>query len=256
MKNFITISLCTIAAVFMTTSCLDLSKWEGNDPNNADAAAIVTIVDGSYDTNYYVEFDNGQKAFVTENKATNSFTFPSKPEQMRGELRKIIYFNYEDKKVDGYDMAIKILRIDDISTNLLMPITDESISKVIDKYTAPISISTATFGKNRNYITLDMFIERSEQDTYKHTVLLTYNKDKTGLHENVYGNSTDAESYLWLELYHDADYDSAVITDRIFTTYKLDTEEIGVKDLSNYRGIKIVYKNIDTEISEIYTINL
>ena len=60
MKNFITISLCTIAAAFMATSCLDLSKWEGNDPNNADAAAIVTIVDGSYDTNYYVEFDNGQ----------------------------------------------------------------------------------------------------------------------------------------------------------------------------------------------------
>ncbi len=255
MKNIFKSVFFAIASLMLGVSCLNTDRYEGNDPTTADGAEIVTIVDGSYDTPYFVMFDNGRKAYVTENTATTSITFPSTPEQMRGEVRKVIYYNFMNEKHEGYDLSIKIVGMEDISTNLLKNIDDEEIAEQLPTHTASITVRAATLSKKYNYLTMRMYIKFSGQEQFKHSIILTHNKEQGGVFADVYKSHTDTDSYLWFELYHDSDTDYEYYIDEIYSTYKLDTEYLGVKDLSEYRGIKIIYKDINKMTPDVYTIN-
>lgn len=255
MKNIIKILFMAFAAAFMSVSCLNIDRFKGNDPSTAEYAEIVTIVDGSYDVPYYVAFDNGQKAYVTENTAAKSITFPSQPEQLRGEVRKLIFYNREDEVHEGYDYSIRIVGMQDISTSLLKNIDDKEIADQIPTHTATIKVQAATFSRSMNYITLQMYILRSDQDNFQHSILLTHNKDRQGMFKDTYASTTDVDSYLWVELYHDSDTDYEYRMEENYTTYKIDTEYLGVNDISQYRGIKILYKDLDTKQTKVYTIN-
>lgn len=254
MKNIIKLSFLALATAFLSISCLDTSKYEGNDPSSADGAEIVTIVDGSYDTNYYVVFDSGMKAYVTENKVAQSITFPTTPEQMKGEVRKLIYFNYENTTREGYDLCIKIIGMSDIDASILKDISDDDFNKNLDSFTAPINIEAAWLSKMYNYLTLKMEILRSDQENFPHSIALVHNKERKGAFKDVYVSTTDIDSYLWFELYHDSNTDSELYSEPLYATCKIDTESLGMRDISQYRGIKIIYKAIDTKNTNIYTI--
>lgn len=257
MKNIIKLSFLALATAFLSISCLDTSKYEGNDPSSADGAEIVTIVDGSYDTNYYVVFDSGMKAYVTENKVAQSITFPTTPEQMKGEVRKLIYFNYENTTREGYDLCISIVGMADVETHLLKNIDAEDIADKIETHTSPVRIEQSAFSKVSNYITLRINILRSDQDNFKHSIILTHNKSRKGAFENVYNSTTDIDSYLWLELYHDSDTDYEEYIDEIYTSHKIDPEYLELGDIdirSKYKGIKILYKDISSKKTDTHTI--
>ena len=100
-----------------------------------------------------------------------------------------------------------------------------------------------------------MYILRSDQDIFQHSILLTHNKDRQGMFQDTYASTTDVDSYLWVELYHDSDTDYEYRMEENYTTYKIDTEYLGVNDISQYRGIKILYKDLDTKQTKVYTIN-
>ena len=253
MKNIIKISLFALAATVLSISCLNIHKYDGNDPSAADGAQIVTIVDGSYDSQYYVAFDNGQKAYVIDNKVAQSITFPSSG-PMKGEVRKLIFYNFVDETREGYDYCIRIVDMQDVSTSILENIDKKEIEDQIPSHTATIKVQAATLGKVHNYITVLMHILRSNQDNFKHSIILTHNKERKGVFEETYKSTTDVDSYLWLELYHDSDTDYEYDVEELYTTYKIDTEYLGVKDMSEYKGIKIIYKDIDTKNAKVYTI--
>lgn len=245
MKNIIKISFLTLTAAILSISCLDTSKYEGNDPASADGAEYVTIVDGGYETPYYVIFDNGQTAYVSENKVAQSITFPSSG-PMKGEVRKLIYFNYENNKREGYDYSIRIVGMGDIYTSLLKDISDEELSKAIPSHTASLSLAATALSKKCNYITLRIYFLRSEEDHFKHSFILAHNKERLGMFKDAYGTSTDADSYIWLELYHDNDTDYEIVSDEAYASYKIDTEYLGLNDLNQYKGVKILYKDMET----------
>ena len=236
MKNIIKISFLALAAAFLSTSCLDVHKYDGNDPMTADDAQFATIIDGGYEVPYYVIFDNDKKAYVTENIAAQSITFPSSG-PMKGEVRKFIYFNYEDDKREGYDFCIRIVGMENISTSLLKDVSDKDIAEQIKTHTAAISIQKSAFSKLYNYITLEMHIKQSSQEQFIHSIILAHNKGRQGVFSNIYNSTTDVDSYLWLELYHDSDYDAEEYTNPIHTTYKIDAESLGIENINKYKGI-------------------
>lgn len=243
MKKIFRFSFFALLAGVMSTACINTHQFDGDDITTA-YTEIVTIVDGDYETSYYVEFDNGKKAYVTENKQSSSITFPSKPEAMRGEVRKLIYYHPDDTEMEGYDMSIRILQMTDISTELLKDIHDDEYVSEIENHDAPVTVSAAAFGKNRNYLTLEMAIRISQDLHYDHSIILTHNPYEDGVYEDIYEGMKKDDSYLWLELYHDANGDYSENAAPIYSCTKIDTESLGLKDMNSYRGIKILYKDI------------
>lgn len=242
-------------AVALSVSCLNTEKWEQEEP---DYAEIVTIVDGSYDTPYFVEFDNGQTASVTSNSSGSSITFPSKPEQMLGEVRKLIWYDYDGTPVEGFDKSIKIIAMQDVSSELVKSTKDADVANIVKTHDDAITINNAVYARNRNYLTLEMLIYISSEINYKHSVFVAHNPSREGMFAEVYEmqKETDLDSYLWLELYHDAAGDTTTNEmQMLYSSIKVDSEIIGATSVQNYQGIKIIYKAIENNSSQVFTID-
>ncbi len=256
MKSIIKPLFFAFAALCLSVSCLNTSQYDGNDPNYADGHEIVTIVDGSYDVPYYVLFDNGRKAFVAQNSVASSITFPQEPEQMKGERRMAIDYNIVNEARKDYDLSIKIVGMQDVQTDLLDDVNSDKLAGKVSTHTAPITVADATFSSQLNYITLRMIIMRSDQSQFNHSVFLAHNKLRTGAYKEIYDSYPDVDSYLWLELYHDSDTDYEQNAEEIYASYKIDTEHLGIEDMSKYKGINIISKNYDSKKPTFFTIGI
>ena len=250
MKKTFGLFFVAFATMFMSVSCLNLAQWEQKEN---DDAKIVTIVDGSYNTPYYVEFDTGETAYVTSNSAGSSITFPAEPAQMKGEVRKLIFFYYDGEK-EGYDKSIAINSMQDVSTELIKLTTDDSIKNVLKEHDDQIAINGVAYAKNRKYVTLELLIYQSLEISYKHSVIIAYNPTREGAYKEIYENIKGTDNYLWLEIYHDNAGDTTTNNvEKIYTSIKLDEETMGISNISNYQGIKFIHKNFDTNIATIFT---
>lgn len=247
------IILFAFFAVAMSVSCLNTAQWEQQQP---DAAGIVTIVDGSYNAPYYVEFDNGSKASVHSNRASATITFPTTPEVLKGEVRKYIEYYDDGEPLEGFDKSITIAAMASIPTDVVKSLKDEEVAKIINTYDDPMSITVAGYAANRDYVTLVLLFYNSSSSNYNHNFFLAYNPDRTGMYKEVYDAlKPDAEAYLWLELYHDANQDTTMTElDETYFSVKLDPKVTGVSNHASYKGIKIIYKNVETKLNEVYTI--
>ena len=105
MRNNLFCTLTAVLVAFMGVSCLNTS---GLDMQQGDHIDVATIVDGSYNTPYYVEFDNGEKASVASNRVGSSITFPTKPEILKGEVRKIVEYYLDGTPLEGFEKSITI----------------------------------------------------------------------------------------------------------------------------------------------------
>jgi hypothetical protein len=172
---------------------------------------------------------------------------------MRGEVRKIVEYYEDGTPLEGFDKSIAITNILNIPTDVIKLLDD--INAV--EYDAPMNIVAAGYAPKRNYITLQLLMYNSSQLNYNHNFFLAYNPEKKGAYEDMYGSAEgDARYYLWFELYHDAGVDTTVSDlSETFLSVKLDPEVIGTDDLSNYKGIKIIYRDLDTRKPKIHTIN-
>lgn len=250
MKKNLFCTLTVAIAAFMSVSCLNTS---GVTTQQGDHIDVATIVDGSYNTPYYVEFDNGETASVASNRVGSSITFPSKPEIMKGEVRKIVEYYLDGTPLEGFDKSITITNLYNIPTDVIKLLDNVDAVEFDD----PMNISAVGYAKKRNYLTLELLLYNSNDANYNHDFFLAYNPTRKGVYEDMYGSAEGiAKYYLWFELYHDAGVDTTM-TDlsQTFLSVKLDPEVIGTDDLSNYKGIKIIYRDLDTRTPKIYTLD-
>ena len=250
MRNNLFCTLTAVLVAFMGVSCLSTS---GLDMQQGDHIDVATIVDGSYNTPYYVEFDNGEKASVASNRVGSSITFPTKPEILKGEVRKIVEYYLDGTPLEGFEKSITITNMFNIPTDIVKLLDTVNATEFDD----PMNITAAGYAKNRNYLTMQLLLYKSAVLDYKHEFFLAYNPSKKGAYEDMYGSAEgDARYYLWFELYHDAGVDTTVSDlAETFLSVKLDPEVIGTDDLSNFKGIKIIYRDLDTRKPKIHTIN-
>ena len=255
MKTIIKSLFLALSAFGLSVSCLNTSQFDGNDPTTAEGHDIVTIVDGSYDAPYYVLFDDGRKAFVEQNTVASSITFPKEPAQMKGEKRMAIDYNVVNKQLEDYDLRIRIVGMHDITTELLKDLSDAELANKVSSHTAPINIIMARYSRALSYVTLQMEIMYSGQPHFQHSIMLAHNKARTGAYADIYTDVADADSYLWLELYHDSntDYETYPNSD-IYSSYKIDAETLGINDLSKYKGVKIIYKPYGSKDATFYEV--
>lgn len=251
MKKTFGLFFVAFATMFMSVSCLNLAQWEQKE---SDDAKIVTIVDGSYNTPYYVEFDTGETAYVTSNTGGSTITFPAEPAQLRGEVRKLIYFYYDGEPKEGYDKSIAINAMQDVSSELIKLTTDESIKNTLKDHDDQIAINGVAYTPKRKYVTLELLFYQSPEINYKHSVIVAYNPTREGMFKEIYENIKGTDNYLWLEVYHDNAGDTTTNNvQQVYTSIKLDEETMGISNFSNYQGIKLIHKNLDTNVATIFT---
>lgn len=253
MKKTILFLSVAFAALLMNVACLNTSQWESKDPSYAE---IVTIVDGSYNTPYYVEFDNGETASVASNKAGSTITFPSSPAQLRGEARKLIFFNIGGTPSEGFDKSIDIVEMYNVTSELIKLTTDKDVATTLSSHDDHIAINGAAYSINRKYLTLEVCFYQSTEISYKHSMFVAYNPEKDGMFKEIYDDQKGTDNYLWVELYHDAAGDTTTNNVEVaYTSIKLDEEILGVTNIANYKGIKVIYNDIDTNAPKIYTLD-
>ena len=131
MKKLFTIAMISAAAIIAGSSCTPQS-------NEKIYSSLVSMVEGSYMTgNFYVVFDNGETAFVTN---TSAITF--KP-TIDNEARAIIYYTIEeDQTKTGFDSVITISAVYGVSVDPVRDIYDHKLGEISD-YKAEIDIMEA-----------------------------------------------------------------------------------------------------------------
>ena len=107
MKKLIAFASMILAAATLTISC------EGVKNEVEYFADLASLVDGTPESgNFYVIFDDGQKAYVTN---SNQFTIPPQA-YTDGEARAIIKYSIDGTK-SGYNKSIKLADFFPIATN-------------------------------------------------------------------------------------------------------------------------------------------
>ena len=239
MKKFFTIIMTLLASLMVNTSC--------NDDYKPINSAIVTVVDGSWDVSYSVRFGDGKTAYV---KNTGDFKF-SFPTELEGEQRAIIYYQIEEEAQVGYDYVITIVDAGTVPTSNVKKHSE--VFEALESYVDKIDIEEASFGDSK-YITMLISFMANNPSLNKHKLSLIYNDSPTkeGPFQGSYGKD---DSYLWLELHHDKATDTEVGVYSNYQCFKVSTKDLGVKNIGEYKGIKILHKS-SSKIDEIgiYTI--
>ena len=227
MKHLLKIALTMIAAITISTSC---------NTNNTKPtySTFLTVVEGSWDIPYYLVFDDGVTATVENYKDwTPSFTDEWK------ELRYIVYYTETDLVEPGYDKVVNVVAYQPVSVSRLENVTEEDFTKEdgLKDYTAKLDIHEGYFSPARNFMTMSVTIPFSDASS-KHTVKVVRNLCENSAYKDYYVQ----DDYLWLEAYHDAGEDDAVIQASTHLCIKIDEEELGIGNLETfYKGIKIIY---------------
>lgn len=240
MKKLLTIILAMLSTMFVSTSC--------NDDFQETLSAMVTVVDGSYDVSYSIRFGDGKTAYVTNTSKFN-FSFPA---ELDGEQRAIIYYYLEDEVKPGYDHVITLVDAGTVPTVIAKP--SDRIDVALDAYVDKVSIQDPSFTDNK-YITMLLSFMGNKPDVNTHKFALVYNNnvDKSGVFQHSYPKSDDG--YLWLELYHYKGTDVEAEPYYLYNSFKVTPKQLGVKEFSEYKGIKILHKPIGkVDVTEITTI--
>ena len=241
MKKLFTIIMTMFAALMVGTSC--------NDDYKTTLSAIVTIIDGNSSVPYTVRFGDGKSAYVTN---TSKFNF-SFPIELDGEQRAIIYYQIEDEVKVGYDYVITLVDAGTVSTTTVKTLAE--VAETVAKSEHKVSIDDASLTDNK-YITLVLSFMGNNPELNKHKFSLVYNNDleKNGAFKGSYPKTED--DYLWLELYHDKGTDTEYTRYYNHYCFKIAPKNLGVKELMEYKGIKILHKPIsNVEQTDIYTIS-
>ncbi len=231
MKKLFTIAMISAAAIIAGSSCTPQS-------NEKMYSSLVSMVEGSYMTgNFYVVFDNGETAFVTN---TSAITF--KP-TIDNEARAIIYYTIEeDQTKTGFDSVITISAVYGVSVDPVRDIYDHKLGEISD-YKAEIDIMEGYYA--RNFVNLQIHFQWGATNNSEHSIALVYNSKEN--HEGVFQPFYEDDGYLYLELHHNSNNDPETNEYVSYVSYKVKPEQINVS-LEDYVGIKILYKALDGNI--------
>lgn len=236
-----------LAALYVATLAMSCSK-DGELP--PEHSMLATIVDGSWATgNFYVKFDNGEKAFV-ENSSSHTIKGSS---YIDGETRAVITFTYVDGVTrDGFDHVINILYVYQSPTSRLLEITSAGISDVT-KYDSGLTLDMGFVAND--FINLAIKYPCSAEMAGKHDVKLVYNSNpRNSVYKDMY--DTDDSEYLYLELYHDDLGDKNKTSEySVYQCYKLSMSPIDI-NVYDYKGIKVIYKSLSDNSYKVFPIKL
>lgn len=242
MKKLIKLMFAALAVITLITAC------DKSEPQTV-YTSIGTVIDGSFDVPYYVLFDDGKKAFVNNTTVWTPTFANGDPE-----LRMLISYTMDESTAApvGYDLRINLSQMVTISKSNLERVSEADFTgdKGLQKYDAEIRVEEGYYSPYSNYITL-MVVYSAHYIDSKHTVRLVYNPTEAGQFKSKYQD----DGYLWLELYHDNgdDMDTSLIG--VYSTYKINTNALGIGSLNNYKGVKIISQSIGNGEPHIYTLD-
>lgn len=241
MKKLIAFASMILAAATLTISC------EGVKNEVEYFADLASLVDGTPESgNFYVIFDDGQKAYVTN---SNQFTIPPQA-YTDGEARAIIKYSIDGTK-SGYNKSIKLADFFPIATNPIYIKTEKPLG--YNSMKSSFNIKNAYIA--RDYINLGLEYMYSENPT-SHEFYLVYNPDPQYEEDGLFKNNYMNDGYLYLELFHYPGREVGIETFENFISFKFDPDELYIDNIDDYIGIKILYRSLrDKNENMDYTLN-
>lgn len=242
MKKLFYIAMALFAAVGINTSC----GVNGEDTNVL--VSIATVIDGTSSIPYYVVFDDGKEAYVTNtNEWTPSFS------ETKTELRYVLAYEVVNETSSIFDMEIKVVEATPINTqSSLIFASGENYTSDNgwQTYTSGATISTCFFSPARDYITLVVLFYGSYTYTGIPKMYLVRSNDiENSPYKDLY---TADDGYYYLELYHnDSDYVGSQQLSTYLSCKMPDVEAIKAQ----YNGLKILAMSHSSNRPEVYTFN-
>lgn len=229
MKRFL-IVMAAFGAVALS-SCLNSS-----DDFIGSEYGLVSVVDGDAASGQYLIFDNGQRVSVSSGiqfleNIPASMYYPSKA---TGEARAEVQYRVNKSTLVGFDATVNVVGLNPIEAKRVattMPLD-------IEDYDANINSIVAVSYARQKWFNIFPEIRCSGQGALqRHKFHLVYNPEKTGFFAPAYKE----DGYLYLELHHDDDGDTATLGGGKWLSFNL-TDELLSENINAYLGIKILYR--------------
>ena len=234
MKNLFNIALTLFAAIALGTSC---GVNEEITPVSQNFGTLIETPAGSK-APYYVLFDDGKSAYVTNTSQWNPTFGPNV-----SELRYLFSYEITNEQAIGYDYEITILSAKEcMPTQYYLPnFTDLNIDPTI--YDAGASVEACYISNANDYMTLLVVYNVDQFNmTSAPKLTLVQNTPENSPYKDLY----EDDNYFYLELYHD---DAAYFGNTQYSTNlscKVTTPG-GLKQLmSSYSGVKVISINHNT----------
>jgi hypothetical protein len=242
MRKLFYIAMALFAAVSINTSC------GVNGDDTEVFTTIATVVEGTSSIPYYLVFDDGKEAYVTNtSKWSPSFSETQK------ELRYIVAYEIINENSTIFDMEVELVQVNPISTQKeglrFVTATDFTGDTGLQKYTAGATVDVCFLSPARDYITLMILVNGSYTMSSPKMSLVVNTDRENSPYKDLY---TEDDGYLYLELYHD---NSAYAGSQILTTYwscKMPDVDL-IK--SQYNGLKIISMSHSSNRPEVFTFN-
>ena len=242
MKKLFNIVLTMLAAITIGTSCESTT-------GETTYTAFITVIEGSWDTPYYVMFDDGQTAYVENYKEWT----PAFSDKLK-ELRYIAYYTESGALKQGYDKTINITAYQPVSMDNVQNVTDKDFEgeNGLQTFKGRFDITDAYFSQASGFLTLSLLVPMSDS-TLKHQVKVVRNLSANNPYKE--HHQTD-DGYLWLEAYYYMGEDSDSYQAATYMCYKVNEAALGINTLtSSYKGIKIVLDSYDQSQVTVYTLD-
>lgn len=249
MKKLIKFFFALLAVVGISTSCNDSSD------NPIIYTTIGTVVQGSSvgSVPYYVVFDDGVKGYIDNISQLTSHFDQFFTAYETTEMRFLISYTILENTPApaGFDRTINLSQTRVISTDKLERVGDSDFQgeKGLQTYTGDARVDEGYYAPAMNYITL-LIVYPINNETIQHRMRLVYNGGEGGNFKQYYKD----DGYLWLELYHHNGGDSESYMLGSYASYKINERSLGVK-MTDYKGVKIISKGIDTAEPHIFTMD-
>lgn len=243
MKKLFYAAVVLLTTIAISTSC-------GVNGDDVDIyTTIATVVEGDSTIPYYVEFDDGKKAYVTNSKEWS----PSFSESVR-ELRYIVAYEIVNEKSSIYDLDIKLVETSPIYTQTgglkFVSAVDFTGDKGLQNYTAGASVEACVLSQGRNYITLIVLFNGTTAYGGAPKMTLVFNTDREN---SPYKELYKDDGYLYLELYHD---NSNYKGEQELSTYLSCQMPVNVNDITkDFSGVKILSMDYKTMLPTEYKFN-
>ncbi len=242
MRKLFYIAMALFAAVSINTSC------GVNGDDTEVFTTIATVVEGTSSIPYYLVFDDGKEAYVTNpGKWSPSFSETQK------ELRYIVAYEIINENSTIFDMEVELVQVNPIGTQKeglrFVTATDFTGDTGLQKYTAGATVDVCFLSPARDYITLMILFNGSYTMSSPKMSLVVNTDRENSPYKDLY---TADDGYLYLELYHD---NSAYAGSQILTTYwscKMPDVDL-IK--SQYNGLKIISMSHNSNRPEVFTFN-
>ena len=241
MKKLFYAAVALLSTIAINTSC----NIQGEEtPTTYQSFGSVIEERAGAPAPYFVKFDDGKTAFVTNfNQWSPSFKANT------SELRYLINYEITNETSAGYDMEIRMLGGKEcMPTQYYLPnFTDANID--LEKYDNGASVAHCFVSPATNWLTLTVTYNTSAEFITKppKLVLVQNTPDKSP-----YKDKYEDDNYFYVELYHD---DSEYVGTQQYQTH-LGCKLPNVTDLINkYSGIKVIAIGHTTNRPDVFTFN-